>query len=100
MQSRADVLGCAIVSSPRDALLQVVRDLLAPLIRADGGEVYVVHCDDDGIALHLAGRYAGCPGNTLARRRVLEPVLRAAAPNVEVVITSGVLVPGSAERID
>jgi Fe-S cluster biogenesis protein NfuA len=94
------VLGCAIVSSTRDALFQVVRDLLAPLIRADGGEVYVVRVDDRGIVLHLAGRYAGCPGNTLARRRVIEPVLRAAAPGAEIVITSGVLVPGSAERID
>jgi Fe-S cluster biogenesis protein NfuA len=74
--------------------------LLAPLIRADGGEVYIVRVDDDGIALHLAGRYAGCPGNTVARRRVIEPALRAVSPSAEVVITSGVLVPDSAQRID
>ena len=88
------------MSAPRDALVRIVRDLLAPLIRADGGEVYIVRVDDDGIALHLAGRYAGCPGNTLARRRVIEPALRAASPGATVVITSGVLVPESAERID
>jgi Fe-S cluster biogenesis protein NfuA len=88
------------VSSPRDALVRVVTDLLAPLIRADGGEVYIVRVDDDGIALHLAGRYAGCPGNTVARRRVIEPALRAVSPSAEVVITSGVLVPDSAQRID
>lgn len=88
------------MSSTRDALLRVVRDLLAPLVRADGGELYVVRCDDRGIALHLAGRFAGCPGNVLARRRVLEPLLRATAPDSEIVITSGVLVPGTAERID
>jgi len=88
------------VSASRDALVRVVRDLLAPLIRADGGEVYIVRVDDDGIALHLAGRYAGCPGNTVARRRVIEPALRAVSPSAEVVITSGVLVPDSAQRID
>jgi Fe-S cluster biogenesis protein NfuA len=88
------------VSAPRDALVRVVRDLLAPLIRADGGEVYIVRVDDEGIALHLAGRYAGCPGNTVARRRVIEPALRAVSPGAEVVITSGVLVPDSAQRID
>jgi Fe-S cluster biogenesis protein NfuA len=88
------------VSAARDALLTVVRDLLAPLIRADGGEVYLVRLDDTGIALHLAGRYSGCPGNTLARRRVIEPALRAVSPTAEVVITSGVLVPPSAQRIE
>lgn len=88
------------MSASRDALVRVVRDLLAPLIRADGGEVYIVRVDDDGIALHLAGRYAGCPGNTVARRRVIEPALRAVSPSAEVVITSGVLVPDSAQRID
>jgi Fe-S cluster biogenesis protein NfuA len=74
--------------------------LLAPVIRADGGELYVVRADDSGIALHLAGRYSGCPGNTLARRRVIEPLLRAVSPGADIVITSGVLVPESAERID
>jgi Fe-S cluster biogenesis protein NfuA len=81
-------------------LLRVVRDLIAPLIRADGGEIYIVRADDQSIAIHLSGRYAGCPGNTLARRRVIEPVVRAALPGTEVVITSGVLVPESAQRID
>lgn len=89
-----------MVSSPRDALLGIVRDLLAPLIRADGGELYVVKVDDESIALHLAGRYSGCPGNTLVRRRVIEPALHSAVPGAQIVITSGVLVPPQAERID
>jgi Fe-S cluster biogenesis protein NfuA len=88
------------VSDQRETLLRVVRDLLAPLVRADGGEIYVIRADAQGIAIHLAGRYAGCPGNNLARRRVIEPVLRAAIPGTEVTITSGVLVPAAAERID
>ena len=89
-----------MVSSPRDALLGIVKDLLAPLIRADGGELYVVKVDDQSIALHLAGRYSGCPGNTLVRRRVIEPALLSAVPGAQIVITSGVLVPATAERID
>lgn len=88
------------MSAPRDALLRVVKDLLAPLIRADGGEIYVVSVDDRSIALHLAGRYAGCAGNTLVRRRVIEPALRAVSPDTEIVLTSGVLVPKSAQRVE
>ncbi|MFZ5894021.1 MAG: NifU family protein [Myxococcota bacterium] len=87
------------MSSSRDALLQVVRDVIAPLVRADQGELYLVGLTDERISLHLAGRYSGCPGNTLARRRVIEPALHAIAPATEVVVTSGALIPPKAERI-
>jgi len=77
----------------------VLREVIAPLVRADDGELYVVHADDAGVALHLAGRYSGCPGNTLVQRGVIEPVLRSAVPRAEVTITSGVLIPENAERL-
>lgn len=87
------------VSGSREALLRVVRDVIAPLVRADQGEIYLVAATDERISLHLGGRYSGCPGNTLARRRVIEPALHAVAPEAEVIITSGALIPAEAERL-
>lgn len=87
------------VSSSREALLQVIHDIIAPLIRADQGELYLVGATDERVSLHLGGRYSGCPGNTLARRRVIEPALHAIAPAAEVIVTSGALIPANAERI-
>lgn len=87
------------VSSSREALLRVVHDVIAPLVRADQGELYLVGVSEERVALHLGGRYSGCPGNTLARRRVIEPALHAVAPGAEVIITSGALIPAQAERL-
>ena len=80
-------------------MLRVVRDVIAPLIRADQGVLYLISATDEAVSLHLAGRYAGCPGNTLARRRVIEPLLRAAAPSAQIIVMSGALIPPGAERL-
>lgn len=77
----------------------MIREVIAPLIHADGGKVYLITTPENAVGLHLAGRYAGCPGNTLARRRVIEPALRAVAPKLDIVITSGALVPPNAELL-
>ncbi|MBX3127123.1 MAG: NifU family protein [Polyangiaceae bacterium] len=78
---------------------QVVREVLAPLLRADGGELHLVVLDGTRVHLHLSGRFAGCPGNTLAKNRVLLPALRAVDPDAELVLTSGALVPEGAEKL-
>lgn len=88
------------MASPRDEILRVVRGILAPLVRADGGDVYVVRVDDTAVELHLAGRFSGCPGNTLAKRRVIEPAILAVAPGAQITVTSGVIVPEGAQKID
>ena len=87
------------MASPKDELVRVVREVLAPLVKADGGELYLVSVDDAGISLHLAGRFSGCPGNTLARRRVLEPLIASAAPGAYLTVTTGPLVPRGAQRV-
>lgn len=97
---QAPVITLGIVSAAREVVLRTIREELAPAIRADGGELYVVRVEDGAITLHLGGRYAGCPGNTLVRRRVIEPLLRALWPDAEIVVTSGVLVPAAAERVE
>ena len=70
------------------------------MIRADGGELYVVSLETERVCLHLAGRFAGCPGNTLTTRRVIEPLIRAVAPTADVVVTAGTLLPQDALKIE
>jgi Fe-S cluster biogenesis protein NfuA len=79
---------------------KVLREVVGPLVRADGGELYLVEANDEGVVLHLSGRFSGCPGNTLATRRVIEPAIFAVAPRVRVTVTSGPLIPKGAERIE
>jgi Fe-S cluster biogenesis protein NfuA len=87
------------MGAPRDQILEIVREIVAPMIRADGGEIYLVALGERTLALHLTGRFCGCPGNTLARRRVLEPLLTTRFPDLKVEITSGPLLPAGAAPI-
>ncbi len=86
-------------ASSRPALTHLLETVLAPLIEADEGELYLVQAEGDQVHLHLAGRFAGCPGNTLATRRVIEPLLRRAKPGLTLQITSGAIIPAAAQRL-
>jgi Fe-S cluster biogenesis protein NfuA len=87
------------MSASIDQLMQVVREVLGPLVRADGGELYVVAVEPNHLSLHLAGRYAGCPGTPLVVRGVLEPAVRAVAPIVRLDVSSGIKIPDGASLI-
>lgn len=78
----------------------VVRRVLAPLVRADEGKLYLVRADDEAVAVHLGGRFSGCPGNALTTRRIIEPAIRAVAPDADVRVTSGAIVPDGARLIE
>jgi Fe-S cluster biogenesis protein NfuA len=84
---------------PREQILEIVREVVGPLIRADGGELHLVSVQDRSVALHLSGRFSGCPGNTLARRRVIEPILTSRFPELRIEITSGPLIPDGAQGV-
>jgi Fe-S cluster biogenesis protein NfuA len=87
------------VSVPREKLLKVCTDIIAPLVRADGGELFVVSIEDASIALHLAGKCAGCPGATLTSAAIIEPAIHAVAPTLRVIVTSGFQIPPGASAI-
>jgi Fe-S cluster biogenesis protein NfuA len=87
------------MSASIDQLMQVVREVLGPLVRADGGELYVVAVEPNHISLHLAGRYAGCPGTPLVVRGVIEPAVRAVAPIVRLDVSSGIKIPEGASLV-
>jgi len=82
-----------------ERILEVVRKSVLPLVEADGGELHLVSVGDRTLALHLTGRFSGCPGNTLARRHVLEPLLLAEFPDLRLEISSGPLLPAGAEKL-
>jgi Fe-S cluster biogenesis protein NfuA len=82
-----------------DQLLKVLREVIAPLIRADGGEVYIVAVEPNHLSLHLAGKYAGCPGTPLVVRGVVEPAIRCVAPTARLDVSSGIAVPPGASLV-
>jgi Fe-S cluster biogenesis protein NfuA len=77
-------------------LCRVVEAVLEPLVRADGGELFVIQLSPTQATLHLRGRFSGCPGNALAIRRVIEPALLATAPGCRVTVSAGELIPEGA----
>jgi Fe-S cluster biogenesis protein NfuA len=83
-----------------DQMLKVCREVIAPLVRADGGEIYIVGVEPDQVTLHLAGTCSGCPGVTLTTRLIIEPAVHAVAPSAKVVVTNGITVPEGASLID
>jgi Fe-S cluster biogenesis protein NfuA len=87
------------MGSAETAIRELIREVVGPLVRADGGEVHLVSLAPSSISLHLSGRFSGCPGNTLARRRVIEPLLSKQFPDLKIEITSGPRVPQGAETM-
>jgi Fe-S cluster biogenesis protein NfuA len=85
--------------SVKEQIAKICREILAPLVGVDGGEMYLVACQGDDVHIHLAGACAGCPGSSLTGDKVILPALRSAAPKVRVVITTGVKIPDGAEKL-
>ncbi|MSP24046.1 MAG: NifU family protein [Myxococcales bacterium] len=82
-----------------DAVRQMLREVLAPMIHADGGELYLVLSSKKELKLHLAGKLGGKPGTPATVSHVIQPAVHAISPKVKVTVTSGwVIAPGS-ERI-
>lgn len=82
-----------------DQMIKVCRDVIAPLVRADQGELYLVAVEPDQITLHLAGMCAGCPGASLTAKGVIEPAVHAVAPSARVIVTSGIRIPEGASLV-
>ncbi len=82
-----------------DQLLRICREVIAPLVKADGGELYVVAVEPDSLALHLAGTCSGCPGKPYTTANVIEPAIHAVAPSARVVVTNGASIPEGSSRV-
>jgi Fe-S cluster biogenesis protein NfuA len=85
--------------SVKSQVERICREVLAPLVKSDGGEMYLVRFDGDDVHIHLAGTCAGCPGASITGDKVILPALRTAMPKVRVVLTTGIRVPEGASRV-
>jgi Fe-S cluster biogenesis protein NfuA len=83
----------------REKVKKSVAELVAPLVKADGGEVFLVALTAEDVHVHLAGTCAGCPGATMTQRALINPVVSAVLPKATVKVTTGWRVPKGAEKI-
>lgn len=85
-----------------EPIVRTLREIVAPLVEADGGVLYVVRkrSPELGVRLHLAGACAGCPGYRITTTEVIEPALRAAGVKGDIDISAGWTVPEGALRIN
>jgi Fe-S cluster biogenesis protein NfuA len=83
----------------KEQIAKICREILAPLVRTDGGEMYLVTFEGDDLHIHLSGTCAGCPGVSMTGDKVILPALRAAVPKLRLVVTTGVNVPEGAEKL-
>ena len=81
-------------------VMKALSEFVVELVRADGGELYLVSATLDDVHLHLTGTCAGCPGANITRERLLEPAVRSAAPKANVKVTTGWNVPEGARKVD
>ncbi len=82
-----------------EKLVASCRDFVAPLVHADGGQIYLVSATADLVHLHLTGTCAGCPGAQMTRERLIEPVVAKVAPKATVKVTTGFSPPEGAKAI-
>ena len=82
-----------------DKITAICREILAPMVRSDGGEMFLVGIKNGQIHLHLGGACAGCPGAAITREKMLTPPLRAIAADFAVLVTTGWQVPSGAVRL-
>ena len=82
-----------------EAVVKACREVLAALIEADGGRMFLVSATTDDIHIHLAGTCAGCPGSAHTASRVLAPTLDRAVPKAKLRVTTGWQVPAGALRL-
>ena len=88
-----------MVDSPSDLVLKTCREQLAPLVHADGGEIYLVAASQDDVHIHLSGTCAGCPGAMMTRDRLLQPAVESVLPKAQLRVTTGWRVPDGAQKI-
>jgi Fe-S cluster biogenesis protein NfuA len=102
---KTDVQTAGTAAAASDAgvvgsVTKALSEFVAALVRADGGELYLVSATPDDVHLHLTGTCAGCPGATMTRERLLEPAVHGAAPKARVTVTTGWTVPDGARKVE
>ena len=64
-------------------LLEATLDVIRQSLQADGGDVVLISCDDDGVVtLEMQGACAGCPLSSYYMSEGIERILREHVPGV------------------
>ena len=64
-------------------LLSETIDIIRQSLQADGGDIVLVNCDDDGVVtLEMQGACAGCPLSTYDMSEGIERILKEHVPGV------------------
>lgn len=82
-----------------EQVVKALSELAVPLVRADGGEVYLVSVTAEDVHVHLTGTCAGCPGASMTRERLFEPTVHGVAPKLAVKLTTGWNIPDGARKL-
>jgi Fe-S cluster biogenesis protein NfuA len=77
-------------------ILDLCREVISPMVEADGGLLYIVSVQDDAVVIHLGGQCAGCPGAPITTRSIIEPAIKSVSPSAKVTVTAGYFVPSGA----
>jgi Fe-S cluster biogenesis protein NfuA len=92
--------GLTAAADASSAVTAAFRDIIAPLVRADGGHLYLLSVTRDEVHVHLTGTCAGCPGASTTRDKMMQPVLASVAPNMQIRLTTGWSVPDGAKELE
>jgi Fe-S cluster biogenesis protein NfuA len=87
------------LTAAEEAVTKACREVLAALVEADGGRMFLVSASPEDIHVHLAGTCSGCPGSSHTASQVLAPTLGRVLPKAKLRVTTGWVVPAGAVRI-
>jgi Fe-S cluster biogenesis protein NfuA len=54
----------------------LIKEIIRPLVEADGGEVDLISASNGTVVIRLSGTCAGCPGRSYTTLGVIEPLFR------------------------
>ncbi len=90
----------ASLSPTGEAVAKACREVLAALIEADGGRMFLVAATNEDVHIHLAGTCSGCPGAELTTSQIVAPALERVVPKAKVRVTTGWILPAGALRME
>jgi hypothetical protein len=89
------------MSEPAPAdLTTMLSEVLAPLLRADGNDLYLVESSKKELRLHVTGKLSGSPGTPDVIEHVIAPAVAAIDKSLKLIVTSGWLVPKTAVLVE
>ena len=84
----------------RPTLEALLTSIAVPLVKIDGGVLYVVDATPTRVHLHVGGAYFGCPGNPYVERSLLGPLVKEIFPTASLELTSGFTIPKEAKLLE